>query len=272
MYKNILYVIWALENKKQIMPKEVLGRSLAYNCFLPRLSNKIYLYENLKKVKKPKQALYTNAKMLANAIQTNYLIHNVGLDTEVSCILFNDYDLILNQKYMENIDYLSMIRRMLSVFVVHDSIFIDEYQIIESAISGADMIVIDIEYLRAYCELICILENIPQLLNHDIETVVLQIDSIAKEYKNQNKTNNLQIYLNKLISFSYNLGVIPIIRMSSDVDLSLLDTLESFPHCIYTNRDTAKLISKDNIIFTNANVLQNDNLEYDNIDILVFNN
>lgn len=274
MYKRILYTVQSLNLKKQIMPKEVLGRSLAYNCFLPRLSNTTFLQENLKHTKEPLYALYTNAKILDVSIQKKYL--NVNFDKAYSCVFFNDYDLIDGQKYTENIDYLSMIRRMMPAFVVHDSIFIDEYQILESAISGSDMIVIDMQYLNKYVELLYILENKPEFLNCDIKIISSQIDFITKKCNTINnkhkKTNSLKSHMDKLMMFAYNLGIIPIVRVYGDKDLSLLHILENFPICIYADCNIAKFTLKDNIIFANANMFKTGGLNSNNIDVFVFNN
>ena len=272
LYEHILYTMQIVSNKQNIMPKDLLGRSLAYNCFLPRLSDKTYLYENLKSENTLKKALYSNAKTLAKVIQTNKIEHNGIESRELACVLFDDSNMAYeNEKYMDPLDYLSMIRRLLPFFIIHDSIFIDEYQILESAIGGADMIVLEISYLLAYCHCIYALENNPMLLDFNIPDIVLQIANEYNLVANSIKDSiNIatKTHIDKFISFAYNLGLIPIVCIQNKEDLELLHTLHNFPHCIYVPYDMIDLLPKESIIFAKSNK-DNRHLQHKSIDVLI---
>lgn len=273
LYKHILYTMQVVANRQNIMPKDLLGRSLAYNCFLPRLSNKAYLYENLKRDTTLRKALYSNIATLTKVMQTNKFEYNETEIGELACILFDDSNIDNeNEKNMNTLDFLSMIRRLLPFFIIHDSIFIDEYQILESAIGGADMIVIDIAYLRTYCTCMFALDNNPMLLDsNDILAQLTDKHNFILSNSKDSINITLQNYMDKLISFAYNLGLIPIIRIHDREDLALLQTLQNFPHCIYTTYDMIDLLPKESIIFCKNNK-DNAILQNKAIDIVIIDN
>lgn len=265
LYKNILHTMQVVSNKQQVMPKDLLGRSLAYNCFLPRLSNKAYLYENLKRDRTFKKALYNNVATLDKVIKTNKFETNEIESGDIVCVLFDDSIGCENEKYMDSLDYLSMIRRLSPFFVIHDSVFINEYQILESAIGGADMIVFDTKYLKAYCECVYAFENNSLLLDYnmtDIATYIASNESITKDSAKE----ATKIHLDKLLESAYILGLVPIVRIQDREDLVLLHALHNFPHCIYTSYDMIDLLPEETIIF-----VKNDNMNLQNksIDIMI---
>ncbi len=268
-HQQILHIMQMLSEKKQIMPKDMLGRSLAYTCFLPRLSDRSYLYERLKCSITPKKALHTNAEKLSKLIQTSHLTHNADFDQEVVCVIFSSLEQVTNNEDINSIDCLSMIRRLSPAFVIHENVFIDEYQILKSAISGADMIMLDIKHLHTYCEVLYALESNPALLELNIDDIALQTNLIiqdSKPYNNdKNFMHNIKTHVNMLITFAYNLGVIPIVHVANANDLNILQSLENLLHCIYVTEETINLVSNENIIFADQNLINDKSLMYRNI-------
>lgn len=253
-YQQMLYIMQYLSNKKQIMPKDMLGRSLAYTCFLPRLSDKSYLYEKLK-TNTPKKALYISTERLSKLIQTSSLDHSVEFDKEILCVIFSDLDKLANNESADSMDYLSMIRRLSPAFVIHESVFIDEYQILESTISGADMIILNIKHLQIYCEILHALESNPMLLDSNIDEIASQIalntqDSIMKHAL----THSIQTHINKLIAFAYNLGIIPILRIMDTNVLEIFQTLENPLYCFYATKETINTLPQESIKFVDKNI------------------
>ncbi len=253
-YQQMLCIMQHLSNKKQIMPKDMLGRSLAYTCFLPRLSDKTYLYEKLK-TNTPKKALYTNTDKLSKLIQTSSLDHSVEFDKEILCVIFSDLDKLANNESADSMDYLSMIRRLSPAFVIHDSVFIDEYQILESAISGADMIMLNITHLQLYCEILHVLESNPMLLDSNIDEIASEIAlNTQGSIRNHSLTHSIQTHINKLIAFAYNLGIIPILRIMDTNDLEIFQTLENLLYCFYTTKETINTLPKESIKFVDKDI------------------
>ncbi|MCI7411935.1 hypothetical protein [Helicobacter bilis] len=253
-YQQMLYIMQYLSNKKQIMPKDMLGRSLAYTCFLPRLSDKTYLYEKLK-TNTPKKALYTNTEKLSKLIQTSSLDHSVEFDKEILCVIFSDLDKLANNESADSMDYLSMIRRLSPAFVVHESVFIDEYQILESTISGADMIILNIKHLQIYCEILHALESNPMLLDSNIDDIASEIALNTQDsIRNHSLTHSIQTHINKLIAFAYNLGIIPILRVMDTNDLEIFRQIENLFHCFYATNETIDALPKESITFVDRNI------------------
>ncbi len=188
-----------------------------------------------------------------------------------------------------------MLRRLLPAFIIHYSAFIDVYQILETAIGGADMIILDIAYLYAYIQCKHTLESNPLLLDSDVAYIVTQIiqdnyvkelrhsyNGVLKDNKEQEFYNNactltikesdrraLQIHMDTLVAFSYNLGLIPIIRIRYKQDLELLHTLQHFPHCIYAPQELARLLPTESIIFADGNMACNKHTQQHLIDVCI---
>ena len=99
-------------------------------------------------------------------------------------------------------DYIGMIRRFMPVFVGYSGIIISTYQLLELAIFGADMFVIDMSHIKCYVE-------------------ILGVD---------NKTEMIDSISNKLIAFGINIGLVPILYLNDDsrhIFLQNSDVLES---------------------------------------------
>lgn len=176
LYLQILRVMQMNAHKKEVMPQDVLGRSLAYNCFLPRLSEKSFLYEQLQRKVAPHKALYGDYATWTNMLENSQLEHGLAKDKQAACVIFDDcaaYASDLNDfsSSAHLLDFLSVARRMLPSFLIHSSIFIDGYQILESAIGGADMIVLDIAHIRAFLDCLSVLQSNPALF--ELETCAL---------------------------------------------------------------------------------------------------
>ncbi len=193
IYEYILKEIHSIEERMQIMPQDMLGRTLAYNTFLPRLSDRSYFFENLNKSK----GLLVDTKSFASLIKDSKILDNSDMD--ISCVFLEN----LHNDDVDNIaDYIGMIRRFMPVFVGYSGIIISTYQLLELAIFGADMFVIDMSHIKCYVE-------------------ILGVD---------NKTEMIDSISNKLIAFGINIGLVPILYLNDDsrhIFLQNSDVLES---------------------------------------------
>lgn len=326
-YLQILHAMQMNAQKKEDMPQDLLGRSLAYNCYLPRLSEKSFLYDSLKRQDSsklalaPHKALYGDYTTWTNMLQTSTLTRSTAQDDTISCVIFDDCATYgcMSDLNACLLDYLSVARRMLPSFVIHKSVFIDGYQLLESAIGGADMIVLDIAHIRTFLTCLSFLQNNPNALETHIDQLAIHIaqyvlhkkDSqshqnnmqdmdYAKENAskatnhptntmharksttpqennpastmnhsqdfqalqiqpnnmNHNRNTNhnqdsnaLQIQLNQLITYAYNLGLVPIVRIYSSSDIALLHSLVYFPHCVYAPQECMSALPNDCILF-----------------------
>lgn len=124
-----------LDRKKRVLPFEILGRSLSSNPFVPReikpalTASKQQPYKIIAKVKQtpnkddvfePLQIAISFEKSGANAL-------SVGTEPNFA---------------KGNLEYISFIRRYTQIPILRDDFIIDEYQILESCIYGADFVLL----------------------------------------------------------------------------------------------------------------------------------
>ncbi len=268
IYEFVLYKIKENENKKQIISQDMLGRTLAYTCFLPRLSNIEFLCENFLYKDKPNKAIHVEIEQLAEILQKSKIDNQSNIEDDSISIFINDI-----KKTQENIiDCISAVRRLMPVFIAYNTAIIDTYQILEIAIAGADMIVFDSIYLKAYIACMFILkENANIIDTMDINTFLNKLYNIKTNHNilqshEINLESMLQEHVTKLISFTYNIGLIPILHIHTEKDLKLF-SLQDTTNCILTKHENFHLLPKDSLIFAYNNHIQANKQK--NIDVII---
>ncbi len=263
MYKFMLYKIRDNEHKKQVIPQDMLGRTLAYNCFMPRLSNKELLYNTFAHRDKVNMALSISIKQLSDIISecSNQNNLNFKYEYEISSIFVNDIC-----KTQENIvDFIGFLRRLTPAFIAYDSAIFDTYQILEMATAGADMIVINISYLRAY--IVCMLvfkENpsILEMLNIDVflqKLAQIKANKVLLQYHIKDLESMLVEHSNNLLEFCYTLGLIPLIYIQTQKDFELFRNKDML-NCIVADKysllpnETLNFMYKDSIQTSQENI------------------
>ncbi len=123
-----------LEKKKKEFPLDLLGRSLAFNPFMPR-----DIKEHLKKQGRIKEI----------SCEDFAILEEIQNDSEIKaiCILTTNLD----------VEYISSIRRYINLPIIRDDFIIDIYQVLESLVYGADCIVLkawllDLKALKELCD------------------------------------------------------------------------------------------------------------------------
>lgn len=120
-----------LRKKKQSFPQEWLGRALAYTPYQPRP-----LYGSLKKSIDftPKNLYYFSQNLLSKA-QTEFLQTAKHYENQASGF------------FIESLEYLTYLRRYVSIPLVYDFLILDSYQLLESLVYGTDGIVFYPQFL-----------------------------------------------------------------------------------------------------------------------------
>ncbi|RDU65374.1 hypothetical protein CQA53_06260 [Helicobacter didelphidarum] len=271
-YKPILKQIYTIEERKNILPLDILGRTLAYNSFLPRLSDVEYLYQNFRVYDKSpsdknslqyeKQSLKTSQinnnhtpvsthkgvsiqlDNLTTILQQATIGDNSHLEKEILCIFIDDKG--TNQDNL--IDSISALRRLMPVFIGYKGVIIDTYQILELAISGADMFVLDCNALRLFIDILSY-----------AQTEKLPLDSINTEsfFEHLQQTKHkkdskkmLSTLFNNLIAFGNNLGLVPIIQLQDKNDVKMLLSLKNPIDCVLCPPNLISLLPNSYLIFS----------------------
>lgn len=246
MRKNlILQKLQYLQLQKEMLPIELLGRSLSYNNFVPRLAGvcakdlceyfgsdfveSILIYNDeinsllhkLDSIESVAKCVFVREYMESRLSMTSEITEsstqgNLKIDSIESVYpphkSYNDEGNIL--------DSISAIRRFSSSIIVYDSILIDCYQLLEICIAGADMFVLDIATLLEF------------------SAILTQIDSIESKNKDSMQIANLdskeilQNMILKILHFASNLGLIPIFK-----NTHLLESNSDFITCIYAKKN-----------------------------------
>ena len=115
---NLKEIKKLLEQKKKLYPMDWLGRSLAYNPYQPR-----GIKDLLKKTQNflPQKLCYMDSK-------DNFLEYCINLAPKISCFILDD---------LEN---LTFIRRYVQNPLIYDFLILEDYQLLESLVYGADAV------------------------------------------------------------------------------------------------------------------------------------
>ncbi|PAF43508.1 hypothetical protein [Helicobacter sp. 11S02629-2] len=133
-------VLESLESKKALMPFNLLGRSLAYNPFPPRLSYKESVMEAFKGGTK---VAYLSESFLEGFFQNAEVspkdaFKNLDLNFKYETIIVDS---------LQSMDYVGMFRRLSPYFLIAGGVNIDPYQVLEATIAGSDGILLNLSYI-----------------------------------------------------------------------------------------------------------------------------
>lgn len=257
IYENLLIKLYEIEKRKQIMPQELLGRTLAYNNFLPRLSDTHYLYTNFRYNPQdsimPHKGLFISLENLKIMLQDSIIQDNSELESQILCIFIDDTK---NTSSDDFIDYISCIRRLMPVFVGYSGIIVDTYQILELAIAGADMCIIDCFTLQCYANILTYMQSTQTHIepnNIDLFLAFLQHNKKPKK----TYLSILYSLFNTLVTFSVNLGITPIIHVHTTQDLRMLVKLKTQVDCLLIEPELIALLPHSYLLFGFNNSLIN---------------
>ncbi|STQ86456.1 hypothetical protein LS73_004675 [Helicobacter muridarum] len=311
-----------IESKKQEIPQNMLGRMLAYSCFMPRLSDIAYLYENFRCMEKDDfifahKGLCISPSDVSKLLQDCNVLHkalNDDLNNETLCVLLDSVDtyipfyasrdnFLTSNKNSSNStisnspsatintnssleeytlpDCIGILRRLSSAFIAQGGVILDSYQILESAIAGADMVIIDVTLLRSYALFACLIkEGLADISSLDLASddifsnharldsnIINKVLSIPINPKNYKHKNILLDNLNNLISLATNLGLVPIIRIQAKEDLALLLGLKQAIDCVIVPTNLISLLPNSYLIFSYASYFNDKNLNNTNVDL-----
>lgn len=131
-----------LAKRKAIIDFEALGRTLAYSPFMPRFEREFFarVSPNLPK------------KAISFSVQSDFdEIGFLEVASEAEQKGYNDIFLLdLRMRYLKHdinevdlaLESISLLRRHSTLPIIHADLFVDEYQILESALFGADNLLI----------------------------------------------------------------------------------------------------------------------------------
>lgn len=134
--KTLSNVQKGLQDREDFLPFDFLGRSLSYNPYMPRAVGKDFAREG--DVAKKCLAL--------DAFDSSKLAFVANLDTEVVSV---DFTPLYEEGPITSdaFDCLTALRRYSKKLIIHNDIFLSQYQILESCIYGSDCVVLDPEIL-----------------------------------------------------------------------------------------------------------------------------
>jgi indole-3-glycerol phosphate synthase len=128
-----------LEEKKQKMPLEWLGRSLAYNPYQPRDAKEAIMstpdnpYRMICEIKK--------ASPSKGVIRADFDPLMISRDYEMGGA--DMFSILTEPHYFQgDIDYIPMVRRFSPVPILRKDFIVDEYQIVEALVYGADIVLL----------------------------------------------------------------------------------------------------------------------------------
>ncbi|GAA8477368.1 hypothetical protein HpBT252_12610 [Helicobacter pylori] len=119
----------SLALKEGMLSYEMLGKSLSYNPYLPRVIPQI------------KDCVFvTPDEVLGKLLEEN---------TRTECVIVNFKGLYeIGAPSVFDLEVLGLLRRHASSLIVHQDLFISHYQLLESLVQGSDGVVLDEELLK----------------------------------------------------------------------------------------------------------------------------
>ncbi|UOR50253.1 indole-3-glycerol phosphate synthase [Helicobacter pylori] len=119
----------SLALKEGMLSYEMLGKSLSYNPYLPRVIPQI------------KDCVFvTPDEVLGKLLEEN---------TRAECVIVNFkglYEICTPSVF--DLEVLGLLRRHASSLIVHQDLFISHYQLLESLVQGSDGVILDEELLK----------------------------------------------------------------------------------------------------------------------------
>ncbi|GMB96041.1 indole-3-glycerol phosphate synthase [Helicobacter sp. NHP22-001] len=132
-----------LKLKQEIRPFELLGRSLAYNPYLPRLS--------LEQLKRPKETPLAHALLALDLRQDlEQFLKNLqkAQESQALALLLDFTPLYAKEPSLEMLDLLGYVRRLCTKPLISKDLIVDRYQILEALVYGVDALVLDPSLLQ----------------------------------------------------------------------------------------------------------------------------
>ncbi|GAA8119312.1 hypothetical protein HpBT108_03400 [Helicobacter pylori] len=119
----------SLALKEGMLSYEMLGKSLSYNPYLPRVIPQI------------KDCVFvTPDEVLGKLLEEN---------TRTECVIVNFKGLYeIGVPSVFDLEVLGLLRRHASSLIVHQDFFISHYQLLESLVQGSDGVILDEELLK----------------------------------------------------------------------------------------------------------------------------
>ncbi len=119
----------SLALKEGMLSYEMLGKSLSYNPYLPRVIPQI------------KDCVFvTPDEILGKLLEEN---------TRTECVIVNFKGLYeIGAPSVFDLEVLGLLRRHASSLIVHQDLFISHYQLLESLVQGSDGVILDEELLK----------------------------------------------------------------------------------------------------------------------------
>ncbi|GAA6873830.1 hypothetical protein VN0336_01770 [Helicobacter pylori] len=119
----------SLALKEGMLSYEMLGKSLSYNPYLPRVIPQI------------KDCVFvTPDEVLGKLLEEN---------TRTECVIVNFKGLYeIGTPSVFDLEVLGLLRRHASSLIVHQDLFISHYQLLESLVQGSDGVILDEELLK----------------------------------------------------------------------------------------------------------------------------
>ncbi|WQX79496.1 indole-3-glycerol phosphate synthase [Helicobacter pylori] len=119
----------SLALKEGMLSYEMLGKSLSYNPYLPRV------------IPQTKDCVFvTPDEVLEKLLKEN---------THTDCVIVNFKGLYeIGAPSVFDLEVLGLLRRHASSLIVHEDFFISHYQLLESLVQGSDGVILDEELLK----------------------------------------------------------------------------------------------------------------------------
>ncbi len=119
----------SLALKEGMLSYEMLGKSLSYNPYLPRI------------IPQTKNCVFvTPDEVLEKLLKKN---------THTDCVIVNFKGLYeIGVPSVFDLEILGLLRRHASSLIVHEDLFISHYQLLESLVQGSDGVILDEELLK----------------------------------------------------------------------------------------------------------------------------
>ncbi|GHR14759.1 hypothetical protein VN1248_01580 [Helicobacter pylori] len=119
----------SLALKEGMLSYEMLGKSLSYNPYLPRV------------IPQTKDCVFvTPDEVLEKLLKEN---------THTDCVIVNFKGLYeIGAPSVFDLEVLGLLRRHASSLIVHQDLFISHYQLLESLVQGSDGVILDEELLK----------------------------------------------------------------------------------------------------------------------------
>ncbi|PUD54833.1 indole-3-glycerol phosphate synthase [Helicobacter pylori] len=119
----------SLALKEGMLSYEMLGKSLSYNPYLPRV------------IPQTKDCVFvTPDEVLEKLLKEN---------THTDCVIVNFKGLYeIGVPSVFDLEVLGLLRRHASSLIVHEDLFISHYQLLESLVQGSDGVILDEELLK----------------------------------------------------------------------------------------------------------------------------